>query len=1266
MVTQAQKYHFLFRLWIKLRGLLILLIVLAGLIVGLLSLLLPFDSLYKERLEQFLAQQWGLQVKVDEIDGLWKGYGPYFALEGLELTGKHSVQLESANLFINVYQLLTPGGRTGIDLSINQAELDMIHSVDGASITINDDKDEARFTDMIDQILTTGSLRVDKMIFNVADETGGVIIAGLEADFLLEQDEAYRALQIQVENLLGESTVDTGQSIVLKSRGLKKQSLTRDAQWYLKFNQFKLSQLKNFFTNAHLPGGQLNGEIWLTAEAGSIQGITGELSWFNPDQDLGFDILVKQQVNEDQVFGNQLSSTGAKLWQALLKIQNIRVKGQQFADFEIMLQRDLDISQIKSTDIPMGLVAQIISTMDINTALDTKILDQTSGHINHLEISYNHTNNEWLGGYLDFSGLTVDHDRFKLRDLAGLFEFDTQQGALLLDSADGALSIENVYRGTLNWQQLNAQISIDWQQPVPNIKLNSFWCDCEDFDLQVWADVKLKENLNMILNSRLAAVEVASLHKYWPHNAWKEKTLNWLDQGLLGGQVEKGFVFVNGELIKQGFKKGAAKFISRAYTKGVDNQFHPEWPLVNGIDAVAMFDHDSVDVQLQQATSLGLNINRAQVDIDSFDTGIITVDMAANSKNNEILNYIRKSPLVKNIELDENIKIGGKQQVNLIFDVDLKGTGEKAFDPQGEVVFSDGQFFTEHFAIDEINGPVQLDGYRLLMADLQAQLNTAEVLLNGEIVTKSEKGAVVDVDLFGSLKTDYLLDLIQQDLPISGQSNWNINIKNLRKGLIMRAKSALSGVSIDLPAPFNKSAEESKTLEIICNIPCATSTVEINYNDEVKSTLNSKAGQYHLARLQFMESMQVTKEGSDHSDQLFGGSIDVLNLDQWLALLTVQNFNQPADTEQQTQPGSGKEWPVDEIQLNIKKMIFMSRAFEGIELNIKRLADGYAIDVDSEAIKGRVLIDDNLQQKGIVAEFEHLNWLDPIENLVEVTSGTTTTKIPDIHLWADQFSYAGIPLGSIRMEMRNVADGIKVEQLSLKSELAEIHVSGTWNKFAPGLGYSTFNIVMFSEKVADFLQTVGFNAPITNAQTLIEMQARWEGVPSQFNMATIDGDLDIKIGQGEVLDQNPGFGRVLGLFNLTNLPRRLILDFRDVLAEGLLFSSMEGKFEIEDGVAKTEDFLIKASSAKIHIEGDVGFADQSYNQTITIRPQIGKTFPTIGAIAGGPVGAAAGFLVQGLLDKQLKSSNEIIYHVTGTWDDPKIELIDKAQIDKDQ
>ncbi|MGJ8664258.1 MAG: YhdP family phospholipid transporter, partial [Marinicella sp.] len=742
-------------------------------------------------------------------------------------------------------------------------------------------------------------------------------------------------------------------------------------------------------------------------------------------------------------------------------------------------------------------------------------------------------------------------------------------------------------------------------------------------------------------------VDVKSLYKYWPYNVWNPKTIDWLDRSLLSGEVKTGFVFVNGDMVPKAFNHGDADFISRAYTENVDNQFHPSWPMVEQIDAIAVFDHDQIEVAVQQAETKGIEVSNAQVNIDSLDEGILSVNLNASSQNNELLEYVQASPLAKNLSLNETIRIAGKQQIDLDFDVSIKSEVNQAFNPQGVINFSAGQFLTTFFSINEINGPVSLDGYQIKLHDLPAQLNGADVMLDGTILTQSPHGVAVDVNLSGNLSADYLLEVVEQNLPISGQSDWLINIKNDMDELVMTAQSALAGVSIMLPPPLDKVAEESKDLEIKCKLPCQQSLVDINYNNQIKSTLSRVANQYHLTRLQFVTEDTVLATNT----ALFGGHLEHVDLDQWLTLLA-QPTSEAGTGSEQNSP-----WPVNEINLDIKQLTFMSREFTDISLHIVRLADSYEINIDSESMKGRVILDDDLKQKGIVAEFEHLNWIDATIAVDDTEPESTDSSIPDIHLWAEQFSYAGVPLGAFRMEMRNVADGINFELLSLKSELAEVNISGTWNKAIGDDGFSSFNIVMFSERIADFLQTVGFSAPITNAQTLIEMKAQWAGVPSQFNIANIDGDLNIKIGQGQVLDQQPGFGRVLGLFNLTNLPRRLILDFSDVLADGLLFRSMEGHFVIKSGVANTQDFLIKASSAKIHINGDVGFADQSYAQTITINPQIGKTFPTLGAIAGGPVGAAAGFLVQGLFDKQLKNKNEIIYRVTGTWDDPLIELI---------
>ncbi|MCX7553800.1 DUF3971 domain-containing protein [Marinicella sp. S1101] len=1222
-MAKHKKYRWYYRIWIKIRLVLAGLVILAGLAVGALSLFLPFESLYQDRLEKFLEEQWNLVVKVKEINGSWRGYGPHFQLYDLELTGKQSVQLASANLAINIYQLIIPGGRSGIDLSINRAELDMIQSAEGASITLNDTQDEARFADMLDRILTTGSLRVDEMMFNLADENGQVLLAGLQADLLLQQDDDERALKLLIEN--------DNQSIEIISQGLRNNTLTKDANWYMEFNQFELGQLNELLTGIKFPAGAINGQLWLSAKAGQITSMSGEISWRNPESGLGFEIKIKQ-FSED------------KDWVASMQFTDVVIAEEKYDDFLLRIQRQNDTTQLQSSQIPLALFSQLAEDAEYHVVAD-KPFNAVAGIIDVAEFEMANDTGLWRGA-LQFSDFALGHEVFDFTGLNGTFEFDSLGGNLLLDSEQGHLNIPAIYRGQLNWQDLTVQNSIDWSGDAAVMAINNLWCDCVDFDLQLWSHLQVGQPSNMLLASVLSQVEVNQLYKYWPHNVWKPKTIEWLDRGLLSGQVSKGYVFMNGDLVPKTFKTGAATFISRAYTDKVANIFHPEWPQVNNIDGVAVFDHDSVQVEISNAETGDIAVYQADVAIDSFDAGVLDVDLKASSNGNEILEYLRDSPLVKNIELSEAIKIDGQQRFDLNFEVGIKSDVNLPFRPWGQVRFEDGVFATEHFSIEGINGPVNLDGYALKMDGLPAQLGAAEIELNGEIITKSETGFQIDVDLSGELNATYLLDVIQQNLPIEGASDWLINIRNKQSELQMTASSPLLGTTIGLPAPLDKTAGMEKTLTVSCQIPCQSSNVEINYNDEIRSTLDGRTGSYHLARLQFLNTDLLAAQ-----EQLYGGTIARVNLDKWLDLIAQYNQSEVTSDE-------ADAWPIEEIELDIGEMIFMSRAFKNITLNIKRAQQHYAINVIGDDMDGLVIVDDDLANKGIVAQFKYLNWIDPSLDLDEIIEDAASSKVPDIHLWSESFEYAGIPLGALRMEMRNVADGIKIEQLSLKSPEAEINASGVWLKEADGVGQSNFDIVMISEKIADFLQQVGFAAPITNAQTIIELNAQWPGVPSQFNVADIDGDLSIKIGQGQVLDQKPGFGRVLGLFNLTNLPRRLILDFRDVLADGLLFSSMEGHFQIKSGVAKTEDFLITASSAKIRINGDVNFADQTYNQTIIIRPQIGKTFPTIGAIAGGPVGAAAGFLVQGLFDKQLKKGNEINYAVTGTWDDPIIELIE--------
>ena len=68
---------------------------------------------------------------------------------------------------------------------------------------------------------------------------------------------------------------------------------------------------------------------------------------------------------------------------------------------------------------------------------------------------------------------------------------------------------------------------------------------------------------------------------------------------------------------------------------------------------------------------------------------------------------------------------------------------------------------------------------------------------------------------------------------------------------------------------------------------------------------------------------------------------------------------------------------------------------------------------------------------------------------------------------------------------------------------------------------------------------------------------------------------------------------------------------------------------------------------------------KDFDQELRVVPHVGNSLPLVGAVVGGPIGAAAGFAVQGLLGKGMNQAASARYRVTGSWDKPVMTLIEK-------
>ncbi|HEY6943095.1 AsmA-like C-terminal region-containing protein, partial [Dokdonella sp.] len=81
--------------------------------------------------------------------------------------------------------------------------------------------------------------------------------------------------------------------------------------------------------------------------------------------------------------------------------------------------------------------------------------------------------------------------------------------------------------------------------------------------------------------------------------------------------------------------------------------------------------------------------------------------------------------------------------------------------------------------------------------------------------------------------------------------------------------------------------------------------------------------------------------------------------------------------------------------------------------------------------------------------------------------------------------------------------------------------------------------------------------------------------------------------------------------------------------------------------------------------GRTGLRTRDYDQLMVVRARAGATLPIVGALAAGPVGAAAGLVMQGIFNKPIGKAVARRYRVSGSWDKPEITLLSRARAGRD-
>ena len=244
-------------------------------------------------------------------------------------------------------------------------------------------------------------------------------------------------------------------------------------------------------------------------------------------------------------------------------------------------------------------------------------------------------------------------------------------------------------------------------------------------------------------------------------------------------------------------------------------------------------------------------------------------------------------------------------------------------------------------------------------------------------------------------------------------------------------------------------------------------------------------------------------------------------------------------------------------------------------------------------------------------------------------------------------------------------DGVSQGQLTLRGQTHDLS-AGLVENGQENTANSQVEFALQTEDAGLFLQQIGFESMLRRGQGELTGELSWSDRLSAPDVPSLAGQISVNLSDGSLPAVEPGAGRAIGLFSLSVLPRRLGLDFSDVVGAGLRFDQLTGAWEIDRGVMTTEQFQLGGPSLDLTLTGTNDLVKREYDQQVVVIPRVSSTFALLGGLAGGPAAAALLFLTQGMLEPGISRLTRIEYAIQGPWTEPEFDLLDSEGVMEDE
>ena len=290
-----------------------------------------------------------------------------------------------------------------------------------------------------------------------------------------------------------------------------------------------------------------------------------------------------------------------------------------------------------------------------------------------------------------------------------------------------------------------------------------------------------------------------------------------------------------------------------------------------------------------------------------------------------------------------------------------------------------------------------------------------------------------------------------------------------------------------------------------------------------------------------------------------------------------------------------------------------------------------------------------------------------VESLLDEQPGT----LPALDIVIDDLELLGRHLGRAEIDAVNRGGARRewrLNRLAFTMPEASFTAQGSWaaaDGTPTAAGDRRRTAMTFHLEMADagaLLVRFGMPDVIRRGRGSLAGEVDWRGSPLSLDAASLGGQLHIEVASGQFLKADPGLAKLLGVLNLQALPRRLVLDFRDVFSEGFAFDIVRGDARIAQGRATTNNLQMKGVNAAVLMDGSADLVRETQDLRVVVVPEITAGTAALVATAINPVVGLGTFIAQWLLSRPLSAAATQEFQIEGTWADPKITRVPRRAV----